>query len=187
MIIDAVKPFKQTFDEDTYNALVDVVEECLCMYQWLTKENGHLKMAFVGGQKSPIAIRLQQFMETYKNIAPRFEGMGLKLYKFHILKRWYFYISLYGYPNNGNLSCNETGHIENLKKCGRLTQQRAESITYQTGTRYYKMNLIRRIAIECGVYDKITKYEREMISKREKETRLAEGDPTLIMVILTCW
>ena len=176
VIVDAVKPFKQTFDEDTYNSLVGLVGECLCMYQWLTKEDGHLKMAFVGGHKSPIAIRLEQFMETYKAVAPRFEGMGLKLYKFHILKKWSFYISLYGSPNNGDSSRNETGHIDNLKKCGRLTQQRADSINYQTGTRYYEMNLIRRIAIECGVYDKITKYEREMISKKEKENRLAEED-----------
>lgn len=42
VIIDAIKPFKPTFDEDTYNALVDLVGECLCMYQWLTKEDGHL-------------------------------------------------------------------------------------------------------------------------------------------------
>ena len=177
VIIDAVKPFKQTFDEDTYNALVGLVEECLCMYQWLTKEDGHLKMAFVGGHESPIAIRLEQFMETYKSVAPRFEGMGLKLYKFHILKKWSFYISLYGSPNNGDSSRNETGHIDNLKKCGRLTQQRADSINYQTGTRYYEMNLIRRIAIECGVYDKITKYEREMLNKKEKEScQVEEGE-----------
>jgi len=114
-------------------------------------------------------------MEMYKSVAPRFEGMGLKLYKFHILKKWYFYISLYGSPNNGDSSRCETGHIYNLKKCGRKTQQRADTINYQTGIRYYEMNLIRRITIECGVYDKITKYEREMIEKKEREERHAEG------------
>ena len=89
MFQDAIKPFKQTFDETTYNSLVGLVEECLCFYQWLTKEDGHLKTAFIGGSKSPIALRLQQFMEMYRSVAPQFEGMGLRLYKFHILKKWY--------------------------------------------------------------------------------------------------
>ena len=114
-------------------------------------------------------------MEMYKKVAPRFEGMGLKLYKFHILKKWYFYISLHGSPNNGDSSRCETGHSDSLKKCGRRTQQRADTINFQTGIRYCEMNLIRRIAIECGVYNKITKYECEMIEKKEKEERHAEG------------
>lgn len=163
-----------TFDEDTYAALVSLLEQTLGMYEWLTKKGGHARSAFIGGSSSPVAMRLTAYMETYRQHAPRFEGMGLKLYKFHILKKWNFYICLYGSPLNIDSSMCEHGHIENLKQVGRLTQQRAGTLCEQTAQRYYEKCLLSRVAMLCLVFKMISKYRRDQIisdnlSRKERE------------------
>jgi len=133
------------------------------LYEWLTRKDGHAKSAFIGGSNSPVAKRLVAFMETYKRHAPRFEGMCLKLYKFHILKKWHFYICLYGSPLNIDSSMCEHGHFENLKQVGRNTQQRAATICEQTALQYYEKCLLSRVAMLCMVFKMISKYTRDQI------------------------
>ena len=163
-----------TFDEDTYAALVSLLEQTLGLYEWLTKKGGHAKSAFIGGSSSPVAMRLTSFMETYRQHAPRFEGMGLKLYKFHILKKWQFYICLYGSPLNIDSSMCEHGHIENLKQVGRLTQQRAGTLCEQTAQRYYEKCLLSRVAMLCLVFKMISKYRRDQIISETKSRKELE-------------
>ena len=167
-----VIPDPVTFSLEMYGHLVRLLEETLSLYQWLTKKGGHAKIAFLGGSKSAVAMRLIRYMDTYKTYAPRYEGMGLKLYKFHAIKKWYFYICLFGSPLNSDSSRLESGHIENLKMCGRRTQQRMDSINWQTSWRYYEKVLISRIAMLFDIFGKITKYEREKV----KKDKLSEMD-----------
>lgn len=156
-----VLPDPITFTLEKYGHLVSLLEETLSLYQWLTKKGGHEKSAFIGGSKSAVALRLIRYMDAYKTYAPRYEGMGLKIYKFHAIKKWFFYISLFGSPLNSDSSRLESGHIENLKMMGRRTQQRMDSINWQTSWRYYEKILISRIAMMFDIFGKITKYERE--------------------------
>jgi hypothetical protein len=156
----ARKPERIFFDVDGYNKLLLVLEETIAMYEWLMKEDGHPKKDFEGGCDSLIAQRLREFMKMYKRNAPRLVGMGLKLYKFHIIKKWYFYIVLFGSPHNFDGSRPESGHKLHAKNTGNRTQKRADTINFQTAMRYYEKNLIERTAMACNIYLRRPKIER---------------------------
>ena len=153
-------PERVFFDVDGYNKLLLVLEETIAMYEWLMKEDGHPKKDFEGGCDSLIAQRLREFMKMYKRNAPRLVGMGLKLYKFHIIKKWYFYIVLFGSPHNFDGSRPESGHKLHAKNTGNRTQKRADTINFQTAMRYYEKNLIERTAMACNIYLRRPKIER---------------------------
>ena len=140
------------FTQPVYNDLIFILEECLVFYQWLITAQ-HRKKAFKGGRESPVAQRCRRFMEDYKRIAPRLEGMGLKLVKFHHLSHWYFYIQMYGSPLNYDGGPLESAHKDNVKNVGRRTQQRSGTLTYQTGIRTYEKNLEERCAMQCHLWE----------------------------------
>jgi len=140
------------FTIEVYNDLVFILEECLTFYQWLVSAK-HQKSAFKGGRDSPVAKRCRQFMDDYKRIAPRLEGMGLKLVKYHHLNHWYFYIQMYGSPLNSDGGPLESSHKENAKDVGKRTQQRTETLTFQTGTRTYEKTLEDRCAMQCNLWE----------------------------------
>ena len=140
------------FTEEVYNDLVFILEECLIFYRWLVSAR-HCKRAFKGGRNSPVARRCRKFMDDYKRIAPRLEGMGLKLVKFHHLSHWYFYIQLYGSPLNFDGAPPESMHKENVKDVGRRTQQRSGTLTYQTGIRTYEKTLEERCSMQCNIWE----------------------------------
>lgn len=71
-------------------------------------------------------------MLQYIKIAKRHTGMGLKITKFHQLRHWFFYISMYGVPRNYDSSFCESHHSYHTKRTGRRTQKRQESMLYQT-------------------------------------------------------
>ena len=157
----APQPKKIFFSLEQYNKLLLVLEETIALYEWLMKPDGHPKKDFDGGRDSPIALRLREFMKMYKKNAPRLVGMGLKLYKFHIIKKWYFYIALFGSPLNFDGSRPESGHKIHAKMTGNRTQKRAETINFQTAMRYYEKNLIERTAMACNIYLHRAKIDRE--------------------------
>ena len=140
------------FTEEVYNDLVFILEECLIFYRWLVSAR-HCKRAFKGGRNSPVASRCRKFMDDYKRIAPRLEGMGSKLVKFHHLSHWYFYIQLYGSPLNFDRAPLESMHKENVKDVGRRTQQQSGTLTYQTGIRTYEKTLEERCSMQCNIWE----------------------------------
>jgi hypothetical protein len=101
------------------------------------------------GQLSIARHCTQQFMSLYAQVAKRWDGMGLKLTKFHQLRHWYFYIAMYGVPLNFDSSFCESHHLHLTKKTGRRTQKHQDTLAFQTATRVYEKNLMDSI---CQYY-----------------------------------
>ena len=78
-----------------YNNWIKVFEETLMFSSWIYQEK-HPKMFFVGGRKSIVARRIAKFMTMYKKHAPRADGMGLKILKFHQLLHLWWIIRIFG-------------------------------------------------------------------------------------------
>jgi len=167
---ETLEPKALTFDIVTYNNLLKIIEDALGIFKWLTCPKGHPRKAYKGGKCSVIATRLKDFLKDYIAIAPRLEGMGLKLYKFHVFKHWYFYILLYGSPLNSDGARLESGHIENLKQLGRRTQQRASSVCWQCSERFYEKTLLERTCLESNISEK-RGYEMDAIDEWETSIR----------------
>jgi hypothetical protein len=81
-------------------------------------------------------------MQLYRLTAHRFDGMGLKLTKFHQIRHWFFYITMYGVPTNFDSSFCESHHIHHTKKNGRRTQKRQDQLALQTARRVYESSLL---------------------------------------------
>ena len=107
-------------------------------------------------------------MEHYKDIAYRFEGLGLKLTKFHQLRHWYFYISMYGVPCNFDSSFCESHHIYLTKRTGRRTQKWQDDLAMQTAMRVYEANLLSH-AIQHSQQRRMSKVK--MHRKKKKRNR----------------
>ena len=145
-------PKTLVFDLKTLNDIIQIIESVLGIFKWITKPDGHPKNLFIGGSKSPVALTLKKFMLKYAELAPRLEGMGLKLYKFHVFKHWYFYIIMFASPLNSDGARVESGHIENVKQLGSRTQKRTSTVNWQCAQRFYEKTLFERNLIECRLY-----------------------------------
>jgi hypothetical protein len=80
-------------------------------------------------------------MKKYREVAYRYEGMGLKITKFHQIRHWYFYITMYGVPTNFDSSFCESHHIYLTKRTGRRTQKRQDELAQQISQRLYEDKL----------------------------------------------
>lgn len=129
------------FTDDVYLSWRDMFENMLLLYGWLTKESMPCS-DFKLGSGSVAKYCCEKFMEKYKEVAYRFEGMGLKLTKYHQIRHWYFYISMYGVPSNFDSSFCESHHIYLSKRTGRRTQKRQDDLARQTAERVYESNLL---------------------------------------------
>jgi len=136
------------FTYDVYQQWKEVFENMLLLYGWLTSENMSCQ-TFKFGSRSIAKYCTEKFMCHYKEVAYRFEGMGLKLTKFHQLRHWYFYISMYGVPSNFDSSFCESHHIHHTKKTGRRTQRRQDELASQTARRVYEGNLLSKALQLC--------------------------------------
>ena len=67
-----------------YNNWIKVFEETLLFSSWIY-QGKHPKQFFVGGRNSIVAKRIIKFMSMYRRCAPRADGMGLQILKFHQL------------------------------------------------------------------------------------------------------
>ena len=148
---------------EEYQSWLTIFEETLSFYQWIILKR-HPKKYFVGGWDSIAAARCRQFMETYKVIAQRHSGMGLKLTKFHQLSHWWFYITQFGSIRNVDGGCHESNAKVNTKSCARVTQLRAKSLNYQTGVRHYEKYLLEEAS---RLYQGDTSVERPILPRTE--------------------
>ena len=138
------------FTDNVYDKWVQLYEGTLTFYKWLTSDRLSHKM-FKHGKLSIAKHCTQRFMIQYADVAKRWDGMGLKLTKFHQLRHWYFYISMYGVPLNFDSSFCESHHIQLMKRTGRRTQKRQDTLAFQTSMRVYEKNLIDSVSqLYCG-------------------------------------
>jgi hypothetical protein len=138
------------FTDDVYEKWVQLYESTLTFYKWLTSDRLSRKM-FKHGKLSIAKHCTQNFMTLYAEVAKQWDGMGLKLTKFHQLQHWYFYIAMYGVPQNYDSSFCESHHIQLTKKTGRRTQRRQDTLAFQTSMRVYENNLLNSICQQyCG-------------------------------------
>lgn len=143
------------FTDGVYDNWVDLFEGTLSFYEWLTSHSLSHVM-FKHGKLSKAKYCTQQFMMMYAKVAKRWDGMGLKLTKFHQLRHWYFYITMYGVPLNFDSSFCESHHLHLTKKTGRRTQKHQDTLAFQTATRVYEKNLMDSISqsydsIPCSI------------------------------------
>jgi hypothetical protein len=129
------------FTDNVYKEWSDIFEHTLTFYRWLTLDKMPCNV-FKYGSLSIVKHCLDQYMKRYREIAYRHEGMGLKLTKFHQLRHWYFYISMYGVPTNFDSSFCESHHIYLTKRTGRRTQKRQDELAQQTAQRLYEGTLL---------------------------------------------
>jgi hypothetical protein len=139
------------FTDDVYDSWIELFENILLFYGWLRSDKLPCNL-FKHGSLSIAKYCTQSFMKQYREVAYRFEGMGLKLTKFHQLRHWYFYISMYGVPTNFDSSFCESHHIYHTKRTGRRTQKRQDELARQTAQRVYEGSLLnmalRRTKVE---------------------------------------
>jgi hypothetical protein len=159
------------FTEDVYLSWRNLFENMLLFYGWLTNDNMPCK-DFRYGSGSVAKYCCQKFMEQYKEVAYRFEGMGLKLTKFHQIRHWYFYVSMYGVPSNFDSSFCESHHIYLSKKAGRRTQKRQDDLARQTAERVYEANLL---SIACRTSQKNINSKRQQKTHHRRNRKILRG------------
>jgi len=103
------------FTNVLYDQWKQLFENTLLLYTFLTQDKMPCS-AFKWGSMSMIRYCFDNYKQQYYNVAYRYDGMGLKLTKFHQLRHWYFYIAMYGVPNTFDSAFCESHHIYLTKK-----------------------------------------------------------------------
>jgi Cobalamin biosynthesis protein CobT (nicotinate-mononucleotide:5, 6-dimethylbenzimidazole phosphoribosyltransferase) len=142
------------FTEEVYNNWTDLYESTLIFYRWLTMDELPC-IAFKHGSSSITKHALDQFMKKYREVAYRYEGMGLKITKFHQIRHWYFYITMYGVPTNFDSSFCESHHIYLTKRTGRRTQKRQDELAQQTSQHLYEDKLLEAGMARCNIFQSV--------------------------------
>jgi hypothetical protein len=131
-------------------------------------------------------MRLQKknryIMYLIKTIAPRSEGMGWKIMKFHAIVHMFLDILYFGVPKEVDTGSNESGHKE-TKVAAKLTQKNVATFEYQTLTRLDEFMLIDLAMHEmesgktmCNYYHRAAQSETPRTSN-DKETSETSGEP----------
>ena len=102
------------FTEQVIEDWIEVFENILIFYGWLTSDKLPCAI-FKHGTLSIAEYCTQSFMKQFQDVAYRYEGMGLKLTKFHQLHHWYFYISMYGEKSNLGEKRRQTNGLHSKK------------------------------------------------------------------------
>ena len=126
--------------KEEYNSSIKVFEETLCFTMW-ANHNHHPKVFFKGGRKSVVGKRLCEFVEFYKKIGQRNEGMGLKILKFHQILHLWWIIRLFASLLNVDSGRNESHH-KKKKDIASHTQRRIELFDFQTSSQQYRYDLL---------------------------------------------
>ena len=137
-----------------YNHWINVFEQTLLFSSWIYREH-HPKAFFNGGRKSPVAQRIVEFMLYYRKHAPRKDGNGLKLLKFHHLLHFWWVIRLFGSLLNIDGSRGESNNQFLAKRVGKETQQNHLTLNYQTGLKSFSRDLFLN-AIQTNLAEDLT-------------------------------
>ena len=128
---------------------VKVFEETLLFSSWIYHDQ-HPKHFFIGGRKSVVAKRIVKFMTMYKKCAPRADGMGLKILKFHQLLHLWWIIRMFASLLNVDGARGECNNQYLAKSVGKKTQQQHKTLNFQTAQMSFKRDLILQ-SIEASV------------------------------------
>ena len=124
-----------------YNKWVNIFEETLLLTSWIYLDR-HPKIFFKGGRNSIAAKRLARFATLYKQSAPRYQGMGLKIVKFHQLLHLWWIVKLFGSLLNVDGARGESNAIVLTKQPGLCTQMRHLLLNLQTASERFKRDMI---------------------------------------------
>ena len=161
---------KMTLNE--YKNWVQVFEETLLLFAWIYLEK-HPKQFFIGGRRSKVANRIVKFMTMYKKFAPRKDGQGLNLVKFHHLLHLWWVIRLFGSLLNVDGARGESNNIQLAKNVGKTTQKHHVTLNFQTAVNTFKRNLILS-EIESTAKKSTTIFDVER-TRRIKEPNTPQG------------
>ena len=129
-----------TIDQHEYNNWIKVFEDTLLLASWIYTDS-HPKALFNGGRKSVVNRRIQQFMKMYSKNAPRKDGKGLKLLKFHHLLHLWWVIRLFGCLLNVDGARGESNNQYLAKYMGNATQKQHTTLNYQTAKNTFKRDI----------------------------------------------
>ena len=132
---------------------IRVFEETLLFSSWIYHDQ-HPKHFFIGGRKSIVAKRIVKFMSMYKKCAPRADGMGLKILKFHQLLHLWWIIRMFASLLNVDGARGESNNQYLAKSLGKKTQQQHKTLNFQTAQMSFKRDLILQ-SIEVSVKQSI--------------------------------
>ncbi len=127
-------------DQHEYNNWIKVFEETLLLASWIYSDS-HPKALFNGGRKSVVNRRIIQFMKMYSKNAPRKDGKGLKLLKFHHLLHLWWVIRLFGCLLNVDGARGESNNQYLAKYMGNATQKQHATLNYQTAKNTLKRHI----------------------------------------------
>ena len=152
---------------EEYNKWINVFEETLIFHSWVYMDD-HPKAFFKGGRHSVVAERLRTYMKCVKDNAPRKEGMGLRILKFHQILHLWWIVRLFGSLYNVDTARTESHHRKK-KKIGKHTQQRSELFDEQTAYGEYRFDLLLRamILVDINISDI---FEHKFSKKGSSET-----------------
>ena len=136
--------------KEEYNLWIKVFEDTLILTSWVYY-TGHPKSVFKGGRNSVAAQALKKFIEDYKKIADRKEGMGNKYLKFHQILHLWIIIRLFSSLPNIDSGRNESHH-KKKKEIATHTQRRIESFDQQTAKKEYKYDLFLKAMKKASMY-----------------------------------
>ena len=157
------------FTNEVIDNWIELFENVLLFYGWLTSDKLPCAM-FKYGSLSIAKYCTQMFMTQYKDVAYRYEGMGLKLTKFHQLRHWYFYITMYGVPTNFDSSFCESHHIHHTKRTGKRTQKRQDDLAKQTALRVHEASILES-AVQRTHLNRSTALPQRRLTHRHKYLR----------------
>ena len=136
--------------KEEYNLWIKVFEDTLILTSWVYYTK-HPKAVFKGGRKSVTAQTLKKFIEDYKKIADRKEGMGNKYLKFHQILHLWIIIRLFASLPNIDSGRNESHH-KKKKEIATHTQRRIESFDCQTAKKEYSYDLFLKAMKKASMY-----------------------------------
>ena len=149
--LDEILGLTGDITQKEYNNWIDIFEQTLLLSSWIYCDS-HPKVFFKGGRKSIVAKRIVKYMNKYKKCAPRSEGNGLKILKFHQLSHLWWVIRLFGSLLNVDGARGESNNQHIAKAVGKTTQQHHQTLNYQTACNYFKREALMK-SIQNNVLD----------------------------------
>jgi hypothetical protein len=149
---------RKKFSQEWIDDWLDLVELLLCWEAFLCQSE--MTMHHV----SRLGFKNRCLMWMIKKIAPREEGMHLKLMKFHALVHMCSDIVLFGVPMEVDVGSNEGGH-KGTKVAARTTQKNQKTFDYQTAKRMDEFLVVDLGMQELAgrkVWDYLVKPERTL-------------------------
>lgn len=111
--------------------------------EFTTEYKNHNNIKKCSFEVSKVEIGLRNFMKELHDILNQEDRLRLKTVKFHHILHYPYYIHKYGSPTNFDGAVPECIGKETAKHVGKHTQQREETINFQSALRFAENTIIR--------------------------------------------